>query len=91
MKDKWSNAMYEVVCQCSDSPMYVVKGKKGYENKYHCNHLLFIASLGTDSDAKPLAELLAAVIIALMSLTLNARMLPQFVMKNTLRLVRSQK
>ena len=30
MKDKWSNATYEVVCQCSgDSPMYVVKDEQG--------------------------------------------------------------
>ena len=61
MKDRWSNATYEVVCQCSgDSPMYVVKDEQGQEKKYHRNHLLFIASLGTDSDVKPLAEPLAA-------------------------------
>ena len=40
--------------------MYVVKDEQGCENKYHWNRLLFIASLGTDSDAKPLAEPLAA-------------------------------
>ena len=28
--------------------------------KYHQNHLLFVTSLGTDSDVKPLAEPLAA-------------------------------
>ena len=61
MKDKWSNATYEVVHQCSgDSPMYVVKDEQGQEKKYHWNCLLFIASLGTDSDVKPLAEPLAA-------------------------------
>ena len=61
MKDKWSNVTYEVDCLCSgDSPMYVVKDKQGCEKKYHWNHLLFIASLGTDSNAKPLAAQLAA-------------------------------
>ena len=40
--------------------MYVVKDEKGQEKKYHWNCLLFITSLGTDSDVKPLAELLAA-------------------------------
>ena len=61
MKDKWSNATYEVVCQCSgDSPTYVVKDEQGCEKKYHWNCLLFVASVGTDSDAKPLATLLAA-------------------------------
>ena len=40
--------------------MYVVKDEQGQEKKYHQNCLLFIASIGTDSDAKPLAELLAA-------------------------------
>ena len=60
MKDKWSNATYEVVHQCSgDSPMYVVKDEQGWEKKYHQNHLLFVASIGTDSDAKPQAEPLA--------------------------------
>ena len=30
MKDKWSNATYKVVHQCSgDSPMYVVKDEQG--------------------------------------------------------------
>ena len=61
MKDKWSNATYEVVHQCSgDSPTYVVKDEQGREKKYHQNHLLFVTSLGTDSDAKPLAQPLAA-------------------------------
>ena len=61
MKDKWSNATYEVVCQCSgDSPMYVVKDEQGQEKKYHQNCLLFVTSLGTDSDVKSLAEPLAA-------------------------------
>ena len=36
-----------------------MKDEQGWEKKYHQNHL-FIASLGIDSDAKPLAELLAA-------------------------------
>ena len=59
-KDKWSNVTYEVVHRCSgDSPMYVVRDEQGQEKKYHWNHLLFITSLGTDSDAKPLAEPLA--------------------------------
>ena len=40
--------------------MYVVKDEQGQEKKYHQNHLLFIVSLGTDSDTKPLAEPLAA-------------------------------
>ena len=40
--------------------MYVVKDEQGCGKKYHWNCLLFIASLGTDSDAKPLAEPLAA-------------------------------
>ena len=61
MKDKWSNATYEVVCQCSgDSPTYVVKDEKGREKKYHQNCLLFVTSTGTDSDAKPQAEPLVA-------------------------------
>ena len=61
MKDKWRNATYEIVHWCSgDSPMYVVKDEKGWEKKYHWNHLLFVASTGTDSDAKPQAEPLAA-------------------------------
>ena len=61
MKDNWNNVTYEVVHQCSgDSSTYVVKDKQGCEKKYHQNCLLFIASLGTDSDAKPLAEPLAA-------------------------------
>ena len=59
--DKWSNVTYEVVHKCSgDIPTYVVKDEQGCEKKYHWNHLLFIASLGTDSNAKPLAEPLAA-------------------------------
>ena len=33
---------------------------KDEKKKYHWNHLLFIASIGTDSDAKPQAEPLAA-------------------------------
>ena len=40
--------------------MYVVKDEKGREKKYHQNHLLFVTSTGTDSDAKPQAEPLAA-------------------------------
>ena len=61
MKDKWSNATYKVVCRCSgDSPTYVVKDEQGLEKKYHQNHLLFIASTGTDNDAKLQAEPLAA-------------------------------
>ena len=43
-----------------DSPTYVVKDDQGHEKNYHWNRLLFIASLGTDSNAKPLAEPLAA-------------------------------
>ena len=61
MKDKWSNVTYEVVCQCSgDNPMYVVKDEQGHEKKYNQNHLLFIASSGSDSDVKPLGEPLTA-------------------------------
>ena len=61
MKDKWSNATYEVVCRCSgDSPTYVVKDEQGREKKYHWNHLLFVASIRTDSDVKLQAEPLAA-------------------------------
>ena len=61
MKDKWSNATYKVVCRCSgDSPTYVVKDEQGQETKYHWNHLLFVTSIGTDSDARPQAEPLAA-------------------------------
>ena len=53
MKDEWSSATYKVVHRCSgDSPMYVVKDEQGREKKYHRNHLLFIASLGMDSNAK---------------------------------------
>ena len=37
-----------------------MKDEQGREKKYHQNHLLFVASLGTDSNAKPQAELLAA-------------------------------
>ena len=60
-KDKWNNATCEVVCRCSgDSPTYVVKDEQGREKKYHQNNLLFVASIRTDSDAKPQAELLAA-------------------------------
>ena len=60
-KDKWSNATYEVVHQCSgDSPTYVVQDEQGREKKYHQNHLLFVTSIRTDSDAKLQAELLAA-------------------------------
>ena len=33
---------------------------KGQEKKYHWNHLIFVTSIGTDSNAKPQAELLAA-------------------------------
>ena len=33
---------------------------KDREKKYHWNHLLFVTSIGTDSDAKPQAEPLAA-------------------------------
>ena len=42
------------------APTYVVKDEQGQEKKYHWNHLLFIVSLGTDSNVKPLAEPLAA-------------------------------
>ena len=61
MKDKWSKATYKVVHQCSgDIPIYVVKDDQGHEKKYQQNHLLFVASVGTDSNAKPLPTPLAA-------------------------------
>ena len=37
-----------------------MKDEQGREKKYHRNCLLFIASLGTDNDAMPLAQPLAA-------------------------------
>ena len=40
--------------------MYVVKDEQGRDKKYHWNHLLSVASIRTDSDAKLQAEPLAA-------------------------------
>ena len=91
-KDKWSNATYEVVCRCSgDSPTYVVKDEQGQEKKYHQNHLLFVASLGTDSDAKPQAEPLAAGSRDDSTDVSDPRTLPQLVAKMNLRLTRHQR
>ena len=93
MNDKWSNVTYKVVHQCSgDSDTYVVKDEQGHEKKYHWNCLLFVATVGTDSNAKLLATPLATGCSddSTNVPDSNPRMLPQSVTRKTLRLLRCQ-